>query len=69
MKTVTESRLSRTINRLKQIWSELDYAQQRLFEIRTGIPASALEKRAKARAQIDELERVYRYREPRFSER
>ena len=24
--------------RVRQIWSELDYAQRRLFEIRTGVP-------------------------------
>lgn len=29
--------LKRAIKRVKQVWSDLDYAQQRLFEIQTGI--------------------------------
>lgn len=31
------ARIKRTIGRAKAIWSELDYAQRRLFEMRTGI--------------------------------
>jgi hypothetical protein len=31
------NRIRRTISRVKAIWSELDYAQRRLFEIQTGI--------------------------------
>jgi hypothetical protein len=27
-----------TIKRVRRVWAELDYAQRRLFEIRTGIP-------------------------------
>jgi len=36
------SKLSRTgkaVGRVQQIWAELDYAQRRLFEIRTGVPS------------------------------
>lgn len=33
----TDSRAHRTIYRVRQIWGELDYAQRRLLEIRTGV--------------------------------
>lgn len=68
MNPAIESRASRTIGRIKQIWSEFDYAQRRLFEIRTGIPSIAPEKGPMARDQIDELERLYAYRGQRPSE-
>ncbi|HUA46504.1 MAG TPA: hypothetical protein VMA77_14835 [Solirubrobacteraceae bacterium] len=38
MSTNRRSRTRRTIDRIKSIWSELGYAQRRLFEIRTGVP-------------------------------
>lgn len=43
------------IRRVRRIWGELDYAQRRLFEIRTGI---ALTPKAggEARVQVRELE-------------
>jgi hypothetical protein len=34
----THSRAARIVERVSGIWSELDYAQRRLFEIRTEIP-------------------------------
>lgn len=34
----SQSLITRTIHRVKAIWSEMDYAQRRMFEIRTGIP-------------------------------
>ena len=30
-------RIKHTIGRAKAIWGELEYAQQRMFEVRTGI--------------------------------
>lgn len=33
-----QSRVSRITTRVRKIWAELDYAQRRLLEIRTGIP-------------------------------
>jgi hypothetical protein len=68
MQTATKSRARRTIDRARQIWSELDYAQRRLFEIRTGIRGTGPEIRAGVRRQIDELERLYAYEDPRFSD-
>lgn len=37
-----KSKLTRTgqaVSRAQQIWAELDYAQRRLFELRTGVPS------------------------------
>jgi hypothetical protein len=34
-------RISRFIRRAREIWAELDYAQRRLLEIRTGLPLGA----------------------------
>ena len=33
----TDSPARRTIDRVRQIWAELDYAQRRLLEIHTGV--------------------------------
>lgn len=35
--TTTQSRARRIIASVTGVWSELDYAQQRMFEIRTGL--------------------------------
>jgi hypothetical protein len=32
------TRLRRSATRARQIWDELDYAQRRVFELRTGVP-------------------------------
>jgi hypothetical protein len=50
------SRASHTIRRIKHSWAEMDYAQRRLFEIRTGIPMTPEGTRAQARAESHELE-------------
>jgi hypothetical protein len=47
---------NRSINRARVILSELDYAQQRMFEIQTGLrPRSP-------RHEVADLERLYAYR-------
>jgi hypothetical protein len=38
MSTSSRSRVRRMFEWIKCLWSELDYAQRRLLEIRTGIP-------------------------------
>jgi hypothetical protein len=45
--------------RARRTWSELDYAQRRLFEIQTGLEASGSHPRRR-RAGIEELERLHR---------
>jgi hypothetical protein len=43
------SRAGRAVSRAQQIWAELDYAQRRLFEVRTGIPSVPRENRRGAK--------------------
>lgn len=52
----------RIINRVTRIWSELDYTQRRLLEIRTGVQ---LTHRESARIGADELEALYALHSPR----
>lgn len=33
-----QSRPKRIIERVSEVWGELDYAQRRMFEMRTGLP-------------------------------
>jgi hypothetical protein len=47
---------ARSLDRARVIWSELDYAQQRMFEIQTGLRPRG------ARHEIADLERLYAYR-------
>jgi hypothetical protein len=47
---------NRSIDRARVIWSELDFAEQRMFEIQTGL-------RVRNRSnEIASLERLYAYR-------
>lgn len=79
MRTATESRISHAIGRVKEIWDELDYAQRRLLEIRTGLPfgtgrelADTLGKppeRSSTASRVDELERLYALESPELSPR
>jgi hypothetical protein len=50
---------NRSIARARVIWSELDYAQQRMFEIQTGLRPRG------RRHEIADLERLYAYRSQR----
>lgn len=47
--------------RIREIWAELDYAQRRLLEIRTGVPLTARSIRA---AEIAELETAFANSDP-----
>lgn len=48
MKSATRFRLRRSIDRLKAVWWELDHAQRRLFEVRTGVDVDPHGKRSQA---------------------
>jgi hypothetical protein len=56
--TSTTSRTKRAVVGLKRLWSEMDYAQRRAFEVRTGVSAGA-DRRVRISRSIDELERLY----------
>jgi hypothetical protein len=58
MATATASKSTRAIRRLKRLWAELDYAQRRSFELRTGVPVGANARQRISRS-VDELERLY----------
>lgn len=53
------SRVSRAIGGVKRIWGELNYADRRMLELRTGIPFTAATERAEALRLIDKLEALY----------
>jgi hypothetical protein len=55
VKTSATSRIKRAARRAKRLWSELDYAQRRVFEMRTGVPLT----RPNISRSVDELERLY----------
>lgn len=57
--TATATRLAR---RARRIWAELDYAQRRLFEIRTGVPIESRHMHRGDQATVEQLERLYRMR-------
>lgn len=64
MKTKTPSHISQVIGRLKAVWSEMDYAQRRLFEIRTGVAVDDVLHERRARRTAKELEAAYSSDEP-----
>jgi len=53
-------RFSRTLQRIRRSLHEMDDAQRRMFEIRTGLPASVSLERARDKAMIAELEAHWR---------
>jgi hypothetical protein len=56
MPTPIRSGPGRIIGWVRDAWVELEYAQRRLFELRTGIPSGATRR---CRVRIDELEAWY----------
>jgi hypothetical protein len=60
VQTNSPSPISQVIGRIKTAWSEMDYAQRRVFEIRTGIPVEGRQPRRRPRPAVDELETLYR---------
>jgi hypothetical protein len=59
MSTAILSRLRRIFSHVSQTWAELDYAQRRLLEIRTGIPNLTPPRRH----SVSELEALYALKE------
>ncbi len=53
------TRTTHTIDRLKHAWSDMSYAQQRLLEIRLGLPRDYPD-----RAEAQRLEALYRLKWP-----
>lgn len=56
MSTSVLSRLRRIFSRATQTWAELDYAQRRLLEIRTGVPNLTPPSHPRISRHVTELE-------------
>ncbi len=56
MKTKNPSHIGQVLARIRSTWSEMSYAQRRLFEIRTGVAVDDVQRRRNARREIKELE-------------
>jgi hypothetical protein len=52
--TTSTRQFPATLGRIKQAVAEMNYAQRRLFELRTGVPDS------RSRRQIEHLEALFR---------
>jgi hypothetical protein len=58
MITSATSKTKGAVRWLKRLWAELDYAERRAFEIRTGVPVHP-SRRTQISRTVDELERLY----------
>jgi hypothetical protein len=67
MPSLKPSRVARTFATVKRIWRELDYAQRRSMEIRTGVPVLKPHERPRLRGSVEELELLFAYEDPRPS--
>ena len=56
MRTRVISRARRIIAWLRETWDEMDYAQRRMFEMRTAIPSLRV---PSVSSEVDELEALY----------
>jgi hypothetical protein len=63
------SGISRAIGRVSAVLAELDYAQRRVLEIRTGVPMLSDKQRLRSRPVVEQLEALYTYDDPRLSGR
>ena len=59
MATATKTGVKRTIERVKGAVTEVNYAQRRLFELRTGVTAMGQDARVRAGTSAEELESLY----------
>jgi hypothetical protein len=56
MATKTKTGIGESV---KRVWAELDYAQRRLFEIRTGVPVTSPAEREHPATTVEELDSLY----------
>ena len=56
-RTPSPSRIRRTFGRIKETWDELNYANRRMLEMRTGIPVTR--EGPRIRARFDDMEPLF----------
>jgi BMFP domain-containing protein YqiC len=54
--------MTRVISSAKRIWNELDYAQRRSFELKTGVPVVKADRRQRLTGSVEELEALYGFK-------
>jgi hypothetical protein len=64
MKPKSPSHISQVVARVRSAWSDMNYAQRRLFEIRTGVAADEVMRQRRTRRTTKELEALYSANEP-----
>jgi hypothetical protein len=69
MPTTRQSRVAGTFATVKRIWRELQYAQRRSMELKTGVPVLKPHERPRVRGSVEELEMLFAYEESRPSGR
>ena len=69
MTTATASRASRTSRRVRELWAELDHANRRVLEIRTGIPFGTREDLRRTRRALSNGRASSLVEDPRVSGR
>ena len=59
MSTPVKRNVPRSITRIRKVWRELDYAQRRSLELRTGLSFDKPSSDPAQREEIDQLEALY----------
>ncbi len=59
MRSTTSRPTRRFLSRVRRALGEMDYAQRRSFELRTGVPLTVRGEDPVTRAKINELERLF----------
>ncbi len=54
--------MTRVIASVKRIWDEMDYAQRRSFELKTGVPVVKRQPRRRLTGSVEELEALYGFK-------
>lgn len=57
----SNSRISSLISNFRRTWSELDYAERRLFELQTGISATGHPQQPSIARKTNDLEALFNH--------
>ena len=59
MRRIVTTRAVRIAERLRRAWVEMDYAQRRMFELRTGVASLPATRRRRDVSSVEDLEALY----------